>query len=92
MNNNQRGGTAHDAQSRTHAIRTGYEVTGSDPRASAVHLMGRKEAARYIGVAYSTLKTWASTHKERIPHFKVGRKVLYSQSDLDEWLWRHRHE
>lgn len=46
----------------------------------------RSEAAHYLGVTPQTLANWASTGKVQIPHYKIGRKVIYFQSDLDAYL------
>lgn len=46
----------------------------------------RSEAANYLGVTPQTLANWASTGKVQILHYKVGRKVIYFQSDLDAYL------
>lgn len=46
----------------------------------------RSEAAEYMGVTPQTLANWASTGKVQIPHYKVGRKIIYFQSDLDAYL------
>lgn len=45
----------------------------------------RKEAAQYLGASVATLATWA-TRGGGPAYIKVGRKVLYLQSDLDAWL------
>lgn len=46
----------------------------------------RAEAAVYLGVNTQTLANWAHTGKVKIPHHKVGRKVIYMKSDLDNYL------
>lgn len=46
----------------------------------------RAEAAVYLGVETQTLANWAHTGKVKIPHHKVGRKVIYMKSDLDSFL------
>ncbi len=46
----------------------------------------RAEAADYLGVNPQTLANWACTGKVKIPHYKVGRKVIYMRSDLDGYL------
>ncbi|HAK36295.1 MAG TPA: DNA-binding protein [Pantoea sp.] len=46
----------------------------------------RSEAALYLGITPQTLANWASTGKVQIPHYKIGRKVIYFQSDLDAYL------
>lgn len=51
-----------------------------------IELLSTKEAAKLIGAEESTLRTWRCTKKENIPFHKIGKKVLYSKSDLLEWL------
>lgn len=50
----------------------------------------RAEAAAYLGVNAQTLANWAHTGKVGIPHHKVGRKVIYMKSDLDNYLAENR--
>ncbi len=50
----------------------------------------RVEAAAYLGVNAQTLANWAHTGKVGIPHHKVGRKVIYMKSDLDNYLAANR--
>jgi excisionase family DNA binding protein len=50
----------------------------------------RAEAAAYLGVNAQTLANWAHTGKVGIPHHKVGRKVVYMKSDLDNYLAANR--
>lgn len=50
----------------------------------------RAEAAAYLGVNAQTLANWAHTGKVGIPHHKVGRKVIYMKSDLDNYLEANR--
>ncbi|MBJ8969868.1 helix-turn-helix domain-containing protein [Citrobacter portucalensis] len=50
----------------------------------------RAEAAAYLGVNTQTLANWAHTGKVGIPHHKVGRKVIYMKSDLDNYLAANR--
>lgn len=44
------------------------------------------EAAQYVGLATSTLITDRCTRRLGIPYLKLGRKVLYRQRDLDQWI------
>jgi excisionase family DNA binding protein len=46
----------------------------------------RSEAAAYLGVNPQTMANWAHTGKVAIPHYKVGRKVIYMKTDLDGFL------
>lgn len=47
------------------------------------------DAARYLGLSVSTL------NKKRLtgdgpPYFRLGRRVVYRQIELDAWLESHR--
>lgn len=46
----------------------------------------RNEAAAHLGVNAQTLANWAHTGRVKIPFYKVGRKVIYFKSDLDDYL------
>ena len=50
----------------------------------------RREAALYLGVEPITLAIWASRGEPNIPYFRLGKKVVYSQDDLDAFLESHR--
>ena len=43
-----------------------------------------REAAKALGVSPRSL--WALTKEGAIPHFRIGRSVLYSVDSLREWL------
>ena len=50
-------------------------------------LLSNKEAADYIGVAPGTLEVWRCTKRYKIPHIKLGnRLVKYRKSALDAFL------
>lgn len=44
-----------------------------------------KEAARRLGVSPFTLRAWARYHR-RLPFFKLGHRLMFAPSDLDEFL------
>ncbi|MBQ10471.1 MAG: hypothetical protein CMJ45_02855 [Planctomyces sp.] len=46
--------------------------------------LGNDEAAQYLGVTPSTLRTWVS--KRRVPHVRVGRLVRFRLADLEKFL------
>lgn len=49
--------------------------------------LNRKEAAAYLGLSNPhTLSVWAATGRYKIPFIKVGRKVFYRRTDLDNFL------
>ena len=46
----------------------------------------RREAAEYLKVSAQTLANWAVDESITLPYYKVGKKVQYRKSDLDEFL------
>jgi len=47
-----------------------------------------KEASAWLGMSAFTLYSWALAH--RIPHYKIGKRVMFSKEDLKRWLAEHR--
>ncbi|MCM3079579.1 helix-turn-helix domain-containing protein [Brevibacillus invocatus] len=43
-----------------------------------------KEAAMYIGA--SEYKVYEMVRKKEIPHYRIGSKILFSKSTIDQWL------
>jgi hypothetical protein len=43
-------------------------------------------AADHLGVAPATLAFWRCSAKEEVPYLKVGGRVVYRKTDLDQWL------
>jgi hypothetical protein len=54
-------------------------------------LLCRKDAARYLGIATQTLASWACSRKINLPFVKIGCKVLYRKSDLDDFIAANMH-
>ncbi|MBJ7557022.1 helix-turn-helix domain-containing protein [Marinomonas spartinae] len=50
--------------------------------------MSRIEAADFLGVRHQTLSAWASNGRYGLPYVKVGRRVMYRISDIEEFLDR----
>jgi excisionase family DNA binding protein len=47
--------------------------------------LNHKEAAQYLCVAEQTLYNWR--HQRRGPNYlKMGRKIVYRQTDLDRYM------
>jgi excisionase family DNA binding protein len=44
------------------------------------------EAAEYLGIRPQTLAIWRMTGRYSLPYHRVGRRVVYRQSDLDAFL------
>ena len=52
-------------------------------------LMVRADAAEYLGVTEGTLANWQSTGYRKVPHLKIGRRVIYRKQDLDAFIDDH---
>jgi excisionase family DNA binding protein len=48
--------------------------------------MQKSEASQYIGLGVRTIESLLP----EIPHFRVGGRVLFRRSELDQWMQRHR--
>jgi len=46
------------------------------------------EVSHWLGIPAFTLYSWAQAH--RIPHYKIGKRVLFSKDELKNWLSEHR--
>ena len=55
-------------------------------------LLNNSAAANHLNVAAATLQYWRSTGAQEIPYMKIGGRVAYSLSDLDEWLAQHTYK
>jgi|TARA_B110000091_G_scaffold83744_1_gene92125 predicted site-specific integrase-resolvase len=49
-------------------------------------LANNSKAAECLGIAAATLQYWRTTGSQKIPFIKVGGRVMYRISDLNEWL------
>ncbi len=49
-------------------------------------LVDDKAAAEILDTTPGTLSVWRSTGRYALPFVKVGRKVRYRISDLEEWI------
>lgn len=47
-------------------------------------LMSVEEAADYLRISSKTIRNWVSSKK--IPHLKIGSRILFDAADLKEWL------
>jgi excisionase family DNA binding protein len=50
-------------------------------------LLSVREAAKYLNLSIHTLRTWVS--ERRVPHIKLGRRVLFRQGDLARFAAEH---
>jgi excisionase family DNA binding protein len=49
-------------------------------------LLTRKEAAEYLRVSKGTLDQRNSVIARTIPHLRLGRRVIYRECDLAQWI------
>ena len=49
-------------------------------------LLTRPQAADYLGLSIHTLHDWACTGRYGLRFYRVGRKCVYLQSDLDAFM------
>jgi excisionase family DNA binding protein len=47
-------------------------------------------AAAVLGISRGTLEVWLSVKRYAVPHYKVGRNVLFKRSELVAWLESRR--
>lgn len=46
------------------------------------------EVANYIKVAKTSI--YGLTHQKKIPYYKVGKKLYFKKSEIDEWIFSKR--
>jgi excisionase family DNA binding protein len=63
----------------------------TDQKSNISNLLDDHQASNYLGLKKGTLSVWRSTGRYQIPFVKIGSKVRYRQSDLDEWLESRTH-
>lgn len=52
-----------------------------------MELISSKEAAKYLGIALSTLWEWRNRSIVNLPYYKISpRKFMYRKEDLDNFL------
>lgn len=52
------------------------------------HLMSAQDTSSWLGLPVFTIYSWAQMGK--IPHYKLGKRVMFCKGDLTEWLKTHR--
>ncbi|MDQ0158846.1 helix-turn-helix domain-containing protein [Alkalibacillus salilacus] len=46
--------------------------------------MTAQQTAEYLGVNRETIYRMA--RRKEIPHFKLGQRIIFSQSSIEEWI------
>ena len=49
-------------------------------------MMDRTAAAQYLGISPGTLANWQCSHFRKVPHVKIGRRVMYRRQDLERFI------
>ena len=44
------------------------------------------EAAKYLGIKPTTLRSWIKDPKNEVPAHKVGRMLKFKRSEIDVWV------
>lgn len=52
-------------------------------------LMPPLATAIFLCTSVKTLAKWRSTGENNVPYKKLGKKILYSRSDLEKYLAKH---
>ena len=47
-------------------------------------LLSMRDAARSLGISERTV--WTLVQERRLPHLRVGRRVLFSRASLEAWI------
>jgi excisionase family DNA binding protein len=50
--------------------------------------MNLEQAGEFLGISPHTLRAWA--RGGRVPHFKLGRRLVFDRADLEEFLTGNR--
>lgn len=50
-------------------------------------LLNLEDVSKQLNLSKSTL--YNLTAKKKIPHFKLGSRLMFSQDDLNQWLQQH---
>ena len=62
-----------------------YQLSKNDPDVNKNEdILNVKEAARLLDLSPATI--YGKTHRKEIPHFKRGKKLLFSRAILVNWL------
>ena len=61
------------------------------PSPSPSSLLTPEQAASFLGVTAGTLNVWRATRRYPLPFCKIGRKVMYRQSDLETFAESRLH-
>jgi excisionase family DNA binding protein len=63
------------------AIQDFNSINSKVPEDQSMNIL---EVADYIKVAKTTI--YGLTHKNTIPYYKLGKKLFFKKSEIDEWI------
>ena len=73
---------------KLNAIESAIEKLNATSNNSDDNFMDIKQVASFIGVSKVTV--YGMTHKQTIPHFKVGKRLYFKKSDIINWITSSR--
>jgi len=62
-----------------------FLVKPTEPQTPSLALRPR-DAARAMGISERTLWAWAHSADDPVPHFRIGRVILFPTNSLKKWL------
>jgi len=71
---------------RAISIAAPEQVSPQPQSRDAGRLLSPQETADLLGVSATTLSVWRCRGPEELPYVKVGSRVMYRQSDIDNYL------
>ncbi len=80
---------SHSTRPAAGTLRRSSERSTSRPSPTAPSNVDTRQAAELIGMSRRTLEKWRGEGTGP-PFLKLGRRVLYSVADLEEWLRSRR--
>jgi excisionase family DNA binding protein len=53
-------------------------------------MLSMQEAAEYIGAKFTTFQYYYIESRWNVPFYRVGRRIVFRESDLENWLAARR--
>ena len=78
-------GTIYEDEDLVKMAKVFYELAKKDAEESNQEdILNAKEAAKLLDLSPATI--YGKTHRNEIPFFKQGKKLLFSRAELIKWL------
>ena len=50
------------------------------------HLLTPEQVSETLGITSGTLQIWRTTRRYNLPYVKIGRKVMYQLTDIQDFI------